>query len=487
MANKSNDLLVILIVLIMVVLGVSINIGSKVDSIEDEVEDNLGTDMTGSLEVISTEPPCPAELKLGQKLTVKFRYDLGTTEEVHIWARPYTNGRRTSGYKAHGSLTYKSSVNKAGIAEGYFYFDTPTKVDEVQINMRDVYSKSNIATVSQKISATWVETNSLSDDIQYDPSVKAIVEKTKKELSTSEQYSRHGALVYQIRSADGQFSRARTEFHWTGQGRGGYNPGRISEEETKVMFGRAGQSAELRVIHPDYHEFRRPITFEKGKTIAWDDIVLERVSAGSSCIVKGIVHLEDDANPVDIYVSADRSSKTTANKEGEFILSNLRSGEIRIYARKPGYHGLYTTVQVKKGETGTCELKGYRIRKAKVRWAFQPDGSKNFSKANIVTGTAVLQDNILDRVSFSDGFKQVRGKSDFYVHQKEDTLLIRNTDVRRNGPAFIEVDGSFDNLIEAPDFGYNRIALTLKQGKVYVFRTYDGEKYAKMEVLEIID
>ena len=338
--------------------------------------------------------------------------------------------------------------------------------------------------VLQRIS---VDVGSLADDIQHDPSVKAIVEKTKKELSTSKQYSRHGALVYQIRSADGQLSRARTEFHWTGHGRGGYRPGRISEGETKVMFDRDGQSAELRVIHPDYHEFRRPITLEKRKTIVWDDIVLERVSASSSCIVKGIVHLEDDANPAGIQVSGGGKSETTTNEDGEFILSNLRSGEIRIYARKPGYHGLYTTVQVKKGEMGTCELKGYRIRKAKVRWAFQPDGSKNFSKDNIVNGTAVLQDNVLDRVSFSEGFKQVRGKSDFYVHQKEDTLLIRNIDVRRNGPAFIEIDGSFDDLIEAPDFGYNRIVLTLKQGKVYVFRTYDGEKYAKMEVLEIID
>jgi len=341
--------------------------------------------------------------------------------------------------------------------------------------------------IGSKVDSIEDEGSIISDQIQHDPSVKAIIEKTKKELSTSEQYSRHGALVYQIRSADGQLSRARTEFHWTGQGRGGYRPARVSEGETKVMFDRDGQPAELRVIHPDYHEFRRPITFEKGKTIVWDDIVLERVSASSSCIVKGIVHLEDDANPVDIYVSADRSSKTTVNKEGEFILSNLRSGEIRIYASKPGYCGLYTTVQVKKRETGTCELKGYRIRKAKVRWAFQPDGSKNFSKANIVTGTAVIQDNILDRVSFSEGFKQVRGKSDFLVYQKEDTLLIRNFDVRRNGPAILEIDGSFDDLIEAPDFDYNSIAQTLKQGKVYVFRTYDGEKYAKMEVLEIID
>ena len=750
----------------------------SVKAIEEDMKENqISSDKL--LEIIETKPALPSKLNIGEKLTIKFHYDLGPADQVQIWARPYTNGRRTGGYGAHGSPVYNKRTQKTGEAEGWFLFDVPTVVDEVRIEMKDVKSDKTIYTLSKRIDAKWIaksieqndnitkvssksyhedeeadtslrkyflsltragllkistsgshevlvpsegklrgfevlnhrvyvandssviifdqdgteqdrinissdiyfldftaledgrlalldnqkdevyfinheglllhtaqvseindghwqnmhgvqvgnelivsedgnsrivsinlttyevavfkdlskserrfgslgsivyangrfylcqsqqiysfteetepvhlaslpegnitgieiegewaylpvnfsgklykvnlktgdyqvlakdlnyprdieivyETKQADsdkkdrkdecivelkaiDDIQHDSSVKAIVEKTKKELSTSKQYIGHGALVYQIRSADGLLRQARTEFHWTGLGRGGYMPQTVAEGEAKVMFDRDGQPAELRVIHPEYHEFHRPITFEKGKTVVWDDIVLERVSASSSCIVKGSVHLEDDANPADIHVYGDGRSETTTNEEGEFILSNLRSGEINIFANKSGYNGIYTSVSVDKGETATCKLNGYRIRKAKVRWVFQPDGSRNFSKDNIVTGTAVLQDDALDRVSFSEGFKQVRGESDFFIYQKEDSILIKNFDVRMDGPAFLEIDSSFDELIEVPDFDYNGLTLTLKQGKVYVFRTYDGEKYAKMEVLEIID
>jgi len=109
-----------------------------------------------SLEVISVEPSSPAVLNPGEKLTVKFRYRLGSSEDVQIWARPYTRGSRTRGYKAHGSPHYKKSVNKTGVAEGWFYFDEPTVVDEVRINMRDVTTGENVYTASYKIDARWV-------------------------------------------------------------------------------------------------------------------------------------------------------------------------------------------------------------------------------------------------------------------------------------------------------------------------------------------
>ena len=109
-----------------------------------------------ALEVISVEPPSPAVLNPGEILNVKFRYRLGPSEAVQIWARPYTSGRRTRGYKAHGSSVYKKAVRESGVAEGSFFFDGPAVVDEIRINMQDVASRKDVHTISYKIDARWV-------------------------------------------------------------------------------------------------------------------------------------------------------------------------------------------------------------------------------------------------------------------------------------------------------------------------------------------
>ncbi|MBN1796709.1 MAG: carboxypeptidase regulatory-like domain-containing protein [Sedimentisphaerales bacterium] len=484
-----------------------------------------------SLEIISIEPASPAVLNAGEKLYINFRYTLGSSEKVQIWARPYTNGNKTRGYNAHGSTTYNKKEQETGIAQGWFFFDEPTKVDEIIVQMKDRDSGDYVCEAKKKVDVSWLG-YSKPKEVKADsrqsccssskckisplpaadktkttftqPKPNMIIEifgsdeldkemydtiaKTNSNLINSDKQKDQGALVYRVRSEDKYLSRARTEFHWTGNRRGGYRPDEISEGQTKVVFDRDGQSAELRVIHPDYHEFRRPLVFEKGKVIVWDDIFLERVSPENSCTVKGTVHLEDDADPKGIRVSSGGTSATT-DDEGNFILKGLRSGEVHIGAGKSGYYGLYTTVNVAKGQTATCKLNGYRIRKAKVRWVYQPDDSKDFTKDNIVTGTAILQDRELNRVSFAEGFKQVHGKSDFFVHQVGGDLFIMNTDARSgDGPAFIETDISFDEITKVPDVDFRRSTrMTLKAGKVYIFRCYDGQHYAKMEVLEIID
>ena len=76
---------------------------------------------------------------------------------MQIWARPYTNGRLTQGYKAHGSPVYNREEKNAGGAEGYFFFDRPTVVDEVRIQMKDAARGATIYTLSEKIDAKWVE------------------------------------------------------------------------------------------------------------------------------------------------------------------------------------------------------------------------------------------------------------------------------------------------------------------------------------------
>ncbi len=445
-----------------------------------------------NLKILSTEPESPAILRAGEKVYVTFRYDMGRYESVWLFVKPRTNGTVTPGHHRSKSPIYNKYDGATDEIKGYFFFNDPAVVDEIIVRMKDKTSGEYVCVAKKDVNFEWKgSTNiiaSLRDDT-WDEELLALARKTKDELKKSKEHKNDGALIYRVHSEDGLLDRARTEFHWTGKGRGGYRPDTISENQTEVVFERDGQSAELWVANADYHEFRRSVVFKKGKVIVWDDIVLERVSPGNSCTIKGTIHLEDDADPGGISISCDETS-TTTDVNGEFTLAGLRSGHVGVGARKPGYYGLYTNVDIVRGQTASCQLNGYRIRKAKVRWAYQPDGSKVFDNNNVITGTGILQENELDRVSFAAGFRQVQvcGGSDFLVYQTKDRLMMRNFDRNsKNGPAILETDSKFEDVTEVPDFDYNRKPYTLQAGKLYVFRCYDGQHYAKMEVLEIID
>lgn len=229
-------------------------------------------------------------------------------------------------------------------------------------------------------------------------------------------------------------------------------------------------------------------TSSSGDDVETDLFVEEAVRREGS--LEGRVYLEDDADPGDIRVKVrgvDVMTRTDEN--GEFVLPGLDIGEVRVSAFKDGFYGLYAKAVVLEGETVSCEIVGHRIRKAKVRWVYQPDGSKDLSGDNIVGGTSILEARVLDRVSFGQGFKQVGAYSDFLMYQKADKLGIRNFDSRSGDdrPVLMEVESSFDELIEVGEIGSLGQSRTISAGKVFVFRCFDGKHYAKMEIVEIIE
>jgi len=118
-----------------------------------------GFKKTAKLKVISIEPKTPATLEAGQKLLINFEYDLGPYDSVLIWARPQTNGQSTPGYAAHPSPVYKKSVNPKGKAQGYFFFDRPTKVDEIVVRMSSSGSKGYVCTTTKKCNFEWKGTS----------------------------------------------------------------------------------------------------------------------------------------------------------------------------------------------------------------------------------------------------------------------------------------------------------------------------------------
>lgn len=109
-----------------------------------------------SLKVISTDPPCPAVLKVGERFYIRFRYRLGTSESAQIWVRPYTRGSVTAGYGAHGSGFYHKKDREAGEAEGWFTFAKPTFVDEVCVYMKDYETGERVYTVFYKVDVRWI-------------------------------------------------------------------------------------------------------------------------------------------------------------------------------------------------------------------------------------------------------------------------------------------------------------------------------------------
>jgi serine/threonine protein kinase/thiol-disulfide isomerase/thioredoxin len=105
-----------------------------------------------ALMVDSVIPDSPARLKFGERLTVKVSYNNTSSDSVQIWARPYTQGKMTSGYSAHGSSGYPRGK---GQIEGWFTFQKATAVDEVRVQMVDVKSKQVVANASFFLQASW--------------------------------------------------------------------------------------------------------------------------------------------------------------------------------------------------------------------------------------------------------------------------------------------------------------------------------------------
>jgi thiol-disulfide isomerase/thioredoxin len=111
-----------------------------------------------ALEIKSINPASPAQLKAGERLTIAVEYRNPEARSVQIWVRPYTGGKSTPGYRAHGSPAYKATT---GQIEGWFHFDRPAAVDEVRVEMVEGASgpeRKVLATISQPISATWTGT-----------------------------------------------------------------------------------------------------------------------------------------------------------------------------------------------------------------------------------------------------------------------------------------------------------------------------------------
>jgi thiol-disulfide isomerase/thioredoxin len=112
-----------------------------------------GEEGKAALTIHSIKPASPAKIAAGERLNISIDYRNPEAVPVLIWARPFTNGKSTPGYRAHPSPSYQKT---SGTAEGWFYFDRPTVVDEVRVEMKASGSNEAIAKTSLPIKVEWI-------------------------------------------------------------------------------------------------------------------------------------------------------------------------------------------------------------------------------------------------------------------------------------------------------------------------------------------
>jgi hypothetical protein len=117
-------------------------------------QDIKGTSVSDDiLEVSSCKP---AVMALGEKLNIEVLYELKSVDTAMIWARPFVNGKRLGGYKAHHLIPVDREQKNPGIADCWFAFDRPVEINEVKVFMQNRETGEIAKEISYKINAKWV-------------------------------------------------------------------------------------------------------------------------------------------------------------------------------------------------------------------------------------------------------------------------------------------------------------------------------------------
>lgn len=295
-----------------------------------------------------------------------------------------------------------------------------------------------------------------------------------------------GALIYCNRSSDGLMVKAEVRLDYTSLTHAGMQQDVATEGQCTVLYGPNGDSFDLQLWAPGYHQFHRAGVFREGKITVWDDIVLDKVTDESGAIIEGIVRLDDGRPADEILVRLGNAVQTKTDREGRFRFANCPEGVVAVYGRKTGYTGLTCSPRTRRGETSACELLGFRVRTAIVRWVYQPSASRDLVNG-VESGIAILGGHRPSPIKMSDGFQLTPSGNDFDVVQEGQGLKIRIPATQPPGPGILRITGtSYDQIMSAPTGDYGRAEFALEPGAVLVLRSLDSEHYAKLEVLRVV-
>lgn len=256
--------------------------------------------------------------------------------------------------------------------------------------------------------------------------------------------------------------------------------------KARVLFVRpyAGQKFNLRFAQRGYHAFSRDVEVRTGEVTVVDDIVLERATRENGATLIGRLWLEgrDELEGITVRLGEDTAE---TGPRGEFKFEGVPSGNAPLQANVDGFLISPVYSELKRGKRSVAALKGYCKRVARVRWAYQPEKSRDLS-SDLEGGETIVETERYSQFSFATGLKNLSGRRDFAVRQEEDKILIESSSGGM-GTGMIRLSNiRFDEVMQAPDVTYERGPFTLKDGDIFVCKTSDGEHFAKLEVIEIV-
>lgn len=256
--------------------------------------------------------------------------------------------------------------------------------------------------------------------------------------------------------------------------------------KARVLFVRPNTSRRfnIRFDQPGYHEFAREVKVSPGEVTVADDIILERATRDNGATLIGRLWLEDRDELEGITIRLGSDTVETGPK-GEFKFEGVPSGNAALQAKVDGYQIEPIHMQFKRGKRNVAALKGYRTRVARIRWAYQPEESRDLS-SGLEGGETFLETGRHQIYSFATGLKFRSGMPDFRARQDKDKILIESSSGRTGTGVIRLSDIRFGEVMQAPDVNYERGPFALKDGDIFIFKTVDGEHFAKLEVIEIV-
>lgn len=281
-------------------------------------------------------------------------------------------------------------------------------------------------------------------------------------------------------------AKAEVRLDYTSLTHSGMQQDVATEGQCTVLYGRNGDTFDLQVWAPGYHQFKRAGVFREGKITVWDDIVLDKVTDESGAIIEGIVRLDDGHAADEVVIRLGNAMQTKTDHEGRFRFASCPEGPVAVYGRKTGYTGLYCSLQTQRGETSFCELLGYRVRTAIFRWAYQPNATRDLVNG-VESGVAIIGGHRPCPIKMSAEFQSKYSENDFEVVQHNQALRIAVPTTLPHGPGILKITGaSYDEITNAPTGDYGREPFVMEPGAVFLLRSLDGEHYAKIEILRVV-
>jgi len=295
-----------------------------------------------------------------------------------------------------------------------------------------------------------------------------------------------GAIVFRVVGSNQRPFQATVEIEYLTPGHIGILSKKIKAGDGDCFCTRYGMAYELRAFAPGYETLSRRFVLNRDQILVWNDLVLEPIPVRDGGFLEGRVAFEDGVIPQNLLISIDGDITAFADAGGRFFIDGLRNGRVTVAAQRPGFHGMEARVGVTRSQRSSCELFGFLERQARIRWTYQPDGSRGFGPGAL-TGTETIKHSPERGYGFGGRCLSGLHEGDYYVRQERDKLtLVVYVLPGQDSPGLAHLDEiGFDEVGEMPEVPLAAMDHELKPGFVFVLRCFDRQHFAKMEVLDV--